>query len=58
MVDDLFVGDVQSEFQLRAFYRSPTLTDSEQLGLDDPYERRLNPAVTDYMGIEWQLHWR
>jgi hypothetical protein len=57
VVDNLFGSSVDSEVQLRAFYRSPAITDMEIQGLDDPYNSRVDPVVTDYLGVELQLHW-
>lgn len=57
LVDSFFDGDVQSAVQLRTFYRSPAITNTETLGLDDPYANRLDPVVTDYLGLELQLRW-
>jgi hypothetical protein len=58
MVDSLFGVSVKSDLQFRSFYRSPAITDTEIQALDDPYESRIDPLVTDYVGIELQLHWQ
>jgi hypothetical protein len=58
MIDDLFGVGVDSEMEFRSFYRSPAITETERLSLNDPYESRLNPAVTDYVGIQLKLRWR
>ncbi len=58
MVDDLFGVGVDSEVEFRSFYRSPAITEAEKLSLNDPYESHLNPAVTDYAGIQLKLRWR
>jgi hypothetical protein len=58
ITDNLFGVGVESEVELRSFYRSPAITSSEHWRLDDDYERRLNPIVTDYLGLEMTLRWR
>lgn len=58
VVDNLFGVGVESEMEFRAFYRSPAITEWEKLSLNDPFESRQNPVVSDYLGIQLQLHWR
>ncbi len=57
ITDNLFGVGVESEVELRSFYRSPAITRSERWRLDDDYERRLNPIVSDYLGLEMTLRW-
>jgi hypothetical protein len=57
ITDDLFGVGVESEVEFRTFYRSPAITSSEIWRLNDDYERRLNPVVTDYLGLELTLRW-
>lgn len=57
MVDGLFGVGVESEMELRSFYRSPAITEWEKLSLDDPYQDRQNPVVTNYLGLQLHLQW-
>ena len=58
MTDNLFGVGVESEVEFRSFYQSPIITTREAWQLNDDYERRLNPVVTDYLGLELTLRWR
>lgn len=58
IVEGWFGVGVESDMQFRSFYRSPAITEWEQMALSDPIESRHNPVVTDYLGIELKLHWR
>jgi hypothetical protein len=57
IIDDLFGVGVESEMAFRSFYQSPAITESEMLSLNDPIEGSRNRMVTDYLGIQLQLHW-
>ncbi|MCU7937023.1 MAG: DUF3943 domain-containing protein [Candidatus Thiodiazotropha sp. (ex Dulcina madagascariensis)] len=57
MVDDLFGVGVESELELRAFYRSPNLNRTETATWNDPHAGRSDPLVTDYLGLQLTLRW-
>lgn len=57
MVDNLFGVGVDSELEFRAFYRSPAITETQRLSLNEPFESRQNPIVTDYLGVQLHLQW-
>ena len=60
IVDNFFgiSEGVESDLELQTFYQSPALTSFDQRRWEgDPYESRLNPVLTDYLGIELTLQW-
>lgn len=58
VVDGWFGVDVDSEMEFRTFYRSPAITESERLSLNDAHEDRQNRVVGDYLGVQLNLQWR
>ncbi|MCU7906928.1 MAG: DUF3943 domain-containing protein [Candidatus Thiodiazotropha sp. (ex Epidulcina cf. delphinae)] len=57
IADDLFGVGVESELELRSFYRSPNFNRSETAAWNDPYAGRSNPVVKDYLGLQLTLRW-
>lgn len=57
VVDGWFGVGVESDMEFRAFYRSPAITESDQLSLNDPNESQQNRYVTDYLGVQLNLQW-
>lgn len=57
IVDNLFGAGVESEMELRSFYHSPAITESEKMSLNDPFQNHQNPVVADYLGLEIKLRW-
>ena len=58
IVDGWFGVGVDSDMEFRAFYRSPAITESERLSLNDPNQSRQDRYVSDYLGLQLNLHWR
>ena len=60
IVDNFFgIGTgVESELALQTYYQSPAITSFDQRRWEgDPYASKLNPVLTDYVGLELTLQW-
>ena len=43
--------------EFRTFYRSPAITETERLSLNDTFEDQQNQVVSDYLGVQLNVQW-